>query len=386
MIVKTIKADSADEMAELMDKAISGDFIPTLAVVFLSVKRNAELVCKLLDEKGILIFGATTAGEFIDGDIGQESITLMLMDMDAANFRVGFYETGKKTKHEISKELAGEGKAMFDNPGFIVVSGGIDSIGENIISGLEKILGKDIAIYGGMAGDDLNLNETFVFTNNNISNNALVAVIVDLNKISLQGHSTCGWEPTGSSKTVTRSRENIIYTIDDVPALDQVIDFLGVDLNLYSSKEIVVNIGSYFPFYIVKDDVFHIMRTAMFVNKEDRSMICAGLVTEGAEIYFSLPPGMREIEKLSDEFYQLKKEKQPEADALIMFSCISRYISLNQLVSIEIEKVKGIWDCPLIGFFSYGEFGRPLNAGKSTLNNSNEFHNNTCSIVVIKEK
>jgi hypothetical protein len=386
MIVITIKGDTADEIAEILNKTISKDFIPTLAFVFMSVKRDSGKVCKLLDERGILIFGATTAGEFIDGEIGQESITIMLLDMNPAHFRVVFYETEKDTKNAISKKLANDGKEMFDKPGFIVVSGGINSIGENIISGLEEILGKDIAIYGGMAGDDLNLNETFVFTNNKISNNALVAVIVDTEKINLQGHSTCGWEPIGKSRTVTGSSKNIIYTIDNLPALDQVIEFLGVDINLYSSKEIVIDIGAYFPFYIVKDEVFHIMRTAMFVNKEDRSLICAGLVPEGSEIYFSLPPDRQVIDNLNKEFYQLKKEKQPEAEALIMFSCISRFISLNNLVNAEIENVKEIWNCPLIGFFSYGEFGKSLNSGNSAKSVRNEFHNNTCSIVVIKEK
>ncbi len=37
------------------------------------------------------------------------------------------------------------------------------------------------------------------------------------------------------------------------------------------------------------------------------------------------------------------------------------------------------WNAPLIGFFSYGEFGKSKN-GK------HEFHNNTCCVVVLKEK
>ena len=80
-----------------------------------------------------------------------------------------------------------------------------------------------------------------------------------------------------------------------------------------------------------------------------------------------------------DECKEVKKERQQEADALIMFSCISRHLSFGILMTEEIEQVKQVWDAPMVGFFSYGEFGKSK-TGK------HEFHNNTCCVVALKEK
>ncbi len=128
-----------------------------------------------------------------------------------------------------------------------------------------------------------------------------------------------------------------------------------------------------------REDVAPVMRTAMFANREDRSLICAGNVPQGSKIKFSLPPDFDAIEKVVEECNELKIEKQQEADALIMFSCISRHLSFGVLMSEEIEQVQQVWNAPMIGFFTYGEFGKSK-TGK------HEFHNNTCCIVALKEK
>lgn len=69
MKAKSIQGKSLDEIQSALTESMADDFKPTLAIVFLSVKQDIQAISKLLDEKGIQIFGATTAGEFIDGDI-----------------------------------------------------------------------------------------------------------------------------------------------------------------------------------------------------------------------------------------------------------------------------------------------------------------------------
>jgi hypothetical protein len=64
---------------------------------------------------------------------------------------------------------------------------------------------------------------------------------------------------------------------------------------------------------------------------------------------------------------------------VILFSYISRYLSVGVMTGEEIGRVMSVWNAPVIGFFCYGEFGRSK-GGK------HEFHNNTCCVVVLKEK
>ncbi len=379
MKAKTIKGNSLEEIELQINESISASFNPSLAILFMSIQLDNKKVCDFLDAKGVAIFGASTAGEFIDGEIGQGSIVIMLLDMDPAFFKVIFMETGDSTTYEIANKIGNEGKNLFVNPAFLIASGGITTDGEKIIAGVEEAVGKEVTIYGGMAGDDLNLTESFVFSNGKISDNGLVAIIIDEDKMSLTGIATCGWKPIGTIRTVTKSEGPIVYTIDDEPALELVIKYLGVKFDLDSRKDVVLNIGAYFPLQLERENAESVMRTVMFVNKEEHSLICAGNVPQGSKLRFSLPPDFDVIDKVVEDCNELKGTLQTQGDAMIMFSCISRQLSFGQMISEEIERVQQVWNCPLIGFFSYGEMGKSKK-GK------HEFHNNTCCLVVLKEK
>ena len=379
MISKTIKAKSTEAISLEIDTAISNGFKPTLAVVFLSFKQDWETISRLLGKKDIAVFGATTAGEFIDGDIEEGSIVIMLLDIKPEYFKLTFLETGEISTFENAKQLGKEGKKTFKNPAFIVVSGWLSQDGENIIDGITNGCDSEVTIFGGMAGDNMLLKGPVVFTNDKSSDKGLLGLIIDEDKIEINGIATCGWKAIGTTKTITKSEGNIVYTIDNKPALDMIRKYLGVDYDFDTGKEIVTQIGAYYPLQMERENVAPVMRTAMLANREDRSLICAGNVPQGSKIKFSLPPDFDAIETVIEECNQLKVEQQQNADALIMFSCISRHLSFGILMSEEISQVQYVWKEPKVGFFTYGEFGKSK-TGK------HEFHNNTCCVVALKEK
>jgi hypothetical protein len=379
MKTKSIEGKSTEEIQSALAESTNDGFKPTLAIVFLSIKQDREAVCEILNKQGVTIFGATTSGEFISGEIRQGSIVIMLIDIDPTHFRILFLETGEHTTFENSKKLGSEGKKIFSNPAFIIASGWLHIDGEHIVEGIVDGAGSEVTIFGGMAGDDLVLSGPFVFTNHKSSNKGLVAIIIDEDNIEIKGIATCGWKPIGTTKTVTKSIGNIVYTIDDKPALDMVVKYLGVDINLNAGNDVVTQIGAYYPLQLERENVAPVMRTAMFANKEDHSLICAGNVPQGSKVRFSLPPDFDVIDKVVEECTELKDEQMQDADAVIMFSCISRYLSFGVMTGEEIERVIKVWNAPFVGFFSYGEFGKSK-TGK------HEFHNNTCCVVALKEK
>lgn len=379
MKAKSIKGDSTEQIKSALEEASNDGFSPTLAIVFLSIKQDREAICKLLEEKNIAIFGATTAGEFIDGEIGEESIAIMLIDMKPEHFKLTHIETGDFETREIAKKIGEEGSATFRNPAFIVASGGISTDGEMIVRGIEDAIGPKVTIFGGLAGDDFTMTGTYVFTNGKYKINGLVALILDEDHMQIAGLATSGWQPVGTVRTITKSEGNVVYTIDDQPALDVVIKYMGVNKNIDELKEVIVNVGSEFPMQLQRDGAEPVIRAPLFANKEDRSLVCAGSVPEGSKIRFSLPPDYNVIEKVIEECETVKENELPNAEAMIMFSCKARHLSLGPMVSDEINSVKDVWNAPMAGFFSYGEMGKATK-GK------HEFHNNTCSLVVLAEK
>ena len=366
-------------MLKTLKQTLNDGFAPSLAIVFLSIKHNDQELSSYLNSKGIQVFGATTSGEFIDGTIEEHSIALMLLDINPEHFKLVFLETGAQSSFDNAKKLGQFGKETFADAAFIIASGWLSQDGEAIIEGITEGYGEEVTIFGGMAGDDLHLKGPKVFTLNKNSDKGIVALIIDQSKIEINGIATCGWKPIGTTKTITKSEGNIVYTIDDKPALDMIMKYLGIEIEVESGKEIVTQLSSYYPLQMERPGVSPVMRTAMFANKEDRSLICAGNVTQGSKVRFSLPPDFDAIEAVVGECEQLKSSVQLEADALIMFSCISRRLSFGVMMSEELEQVQEVWNAPMIGFFSYGEYGKSK-TGK------HEFHNNTCCIVALKEK
>ena len=89
-------------------------------------------------------------------------------------------------------------------------------------------------------------------------------------------------------------------------------------------------------------------------------------------------PGFEVIEETKKEFINYKNG-QPEADAVMVFSCAGRQLTLGPYVSEEINNIKSIWNAPLAGFFCYGEIGKVVSG-------DHEFHNMTCSLATLKEK
>ena len=69
----------------------------------------------------------------------------------------------------------------------------------------------------------------------------------------------------------------------------------------------------------------------------------------------------------------------PEADALVVFSCAGRLVSLGPLMSEEIEGVRNVWDVPMAGMFSNAELARATDGNL-------EMHNLTTCCVLLKER
>ena len=386
MKAKSIKGKSTEEIQSGLRESMADGFKPTLAIVFISVKQDREAISGLLEEKGIQIFGATTAGEFIDGEMEGGSIVMLLLDMNPAYFKLEFLETSQDTAFEDAIKHGNTGKETFTNPAFIIANSGVTLDGEPFVEGIIQGFGKhpssedgEVTIFGGKAGDDMALESTFVFTNGKSSNCALIALLIDEAKIDVNGIATCGWQAIGTTKTVTKSEGSIVYTIDDKPALDMLMNYLGVEIKPDGKREIVTFLSSwYYPLQVERENADPVIRTAMFANSEERSLICSGKVPQGSKIKFSMPPDFDSIDTVIQECRSIKDEAQ-QADALIMFSCVSRYLSFGVVMKEEIEQVQKIWDAPMAGFFSYGEYGKSK-TGKY------DYHNNTCCLVTLKEK
>ncbi len=376
MKAKSIKGNSATEIQSALAQSMADGFTPTLAMVFLSVKQDRKAVCKILDDAGIAIFGATTHGEFTGEGVTAGQIAIMLLDINPAYFTIFFEEFSEKNYRETTQSIAKKSLGYFNNPSFLIAGSNLNTDAEELLHGFEDIIGKQVNVFGGMAGDDFAFKEQFVFNNNNESNNGIVVIAFDGDIISIKGRATCGWNPIGTVKTVTKSIGNHVYTIDDVPVLGLLMKYGGYENVTAESWALEHSIA--LTLQLQRETGDPVMRAGLNVDWEDNSYYCAGVVPQGSKVRFSLPPDFDSIEKVIKGCQDLKAKEIMEADALLLFSCGGRLVSLGPLISDEIEGVRKVWEVPIAGMFSNAELARATNGDL-------EMHAFTACTVVLKE-
>lgn len=379
MNAKSIQGKSPNEIQAALQESVADGFQPTLAVVFLSVKQDINAICEILDKRNIAIFGATTHGEFIDAQLGKESVAILLMDLNSDYFSVLFSEYPDKNYREVASTLAKEAQQLFPNPTFLMSFSNLETDAEQLLFGFEDVIGKDVNVFGGGAGDDYNFQEPFVFTNSKSSNCGMVALVFDQDKVEINGKAVCGWKAMGTEKTVTKSEGNHVFTVDDIPVLDLTAKYGGIDDISPDNKDLMMEIATNFPLQLQRESGIPVMRPGLLVDWNDHSFYCSGTVPQGAKVRFSLPPDFDVIDEVIQTAQNMKNDETPEADALVLFSCGGRILALGPLMKQEIEGVNKVWDVPMVGMFSNAELGR---ATEGNL----EMHNLTTCCVVLKEK
>ena len=382
MKAKSIKGNSTEEIKSALEQSMADGYMPTLAVVFISIKQDIETVSNLLDQHGIRIFGATTGGEFIDGNIGSGTIAILLLDMNPTNFIVMLEDYRDKGPEILTKTMALKAKERFKNPTFIL-SVSIEmaisvGMGEPILRAIESVAGSDTEIWGGRAGDDFLFDETVVFTNNISLKRGILLLVLDGDKILVKGHAASGQKPIGTEKTITKMADNWIYELDNQPATDMVMKYLG--LKLTEEETIAFNPINYnIMFSVAREKGDPIIRGLGAFNWKEKAVFILASIKEGDKVRFTLQPDFEIVEEVISNAEKMKRDEMPLADALLMFSCIGRLGQFGPMAGDELEGIRNVFKVPMAGFFTYGEYGRVKNG-------NNEFHNSTCCWVALKEK
>jgi FIST N domain. len=211
MQAKTIHGSTPEDIRRDLLQSQSDGFSPTLAIVFISIKQDRKAVGDLLQQEGIDMIGATSSGEFINGHQSEGETVVMLLDIPKSDYCILFEDIGERTLPAAATNMARKALQKFDQPAFILCStllaaNGQMIDGENLIRSIEQIVGPQVNLFGGMAGDDITFTGAYVFTHDQSTDYGMVALVLDETKISLRGVAISGWQPLGVSRTVPKVR------------------------------------------------------------------------------------------------------------------------------------------------------------------------------------
>lgn len=379
MKAKSIKGKTPEEIKKALDECISDDFKPTLAIIILSNIEDSEQLQSIFEEKSISIFGITAPQKFTEQGIESDDIAAMIMDMKPEYFRIVLNDYGESSAYKAGHQTGITGKSLFANPGFIISPIDFRMSGEELIRGLTDAAGQCVTIMGGVAGNPDDFSG-ILFTNAFSSKGGVLALIIDRDKILISGLAVSGWKPVGTTKKITKCEGSWVFTIDNEPAMNVIQRFLGDEVIISTNQGsglLPTDLG--YPLQFERESGNVIMKPALLFNPADQSIMMGGEVKEGDQFRFSLPPDFDVIDKVVQSTRTIKEKDMPEADAMLIFSCIGRLGTFGPLIKTELEGLAATWNKPMLGFFSLGEFGK-LDEGQC------EFHGTTVSWVALKEK
>lgn len=386
MKAKSITGGSTAEIHTSFLKSLADGFKPTLAIVFISIKQDRIKVVEILHQQGIDVLGATSCGEFINGHQTEGGAAILLLDIPRDSYTILLEEIGSRTIEDAAAQLGQYALQQFKNPSLIICSTGMSTKGEffdgeSLVKQIEKTIGPERIFFGGMAGDDMTFTGTYVFTNSNETSLGVSALVLDSNKIQLSGLATTGWKPMGISRSVTKSIDNRLYTIDGKPAVEMYLRYLGKEEKKADEEfNVFEELGFTYPFITERESGGEtVLRSPLKIDHKENALVLDIGMPEGTKFWFSMPPDFDIVDEILEEATLLKESKGTGADALLIFSCAGRPPVLGPLVTAENNGLANVWKIPMAGFFTYGEYGR-------TKKGKQEFHSGACCWVALKEK
>jgi hypothetical protein len=236
------------------------------------------------------------------------------------------------------------------------------------------VLGSDVCLTGGLAGDGASFQTTKVGLNANPSTGKVVAVGFYGDRIRIGHGSVGGWDAVGPQRIVTRSEGNTLYDLDGQAALDLYKDYLGAEAANLPASALLFPLRIHPP----GKPKASLVRTVVGVDASKKAMIFAGTIPQGhiAQVMIGNFDHL-----IAGAGRAAKKAAQPNAKLAILVSCIGRKLLLGQRIGDEVEAVAEVLGehCRTTGFYSYGEIA-PMESLSVC-----DLHNQTMTITTFAE-
>jgi hypothetical protein len=328
------------------------------------------------------IIGCSSAGEIFGSRISDNSLSVGVMKFDKTPLKIATMEiTDAKNSEKVGEAIAQQLDSD-DLRGIFVLSEGLNVNGSELVTGLNKTK-QPVVITGGLAGDGARFKHTWAIYNGKIVRNHIVAAGFYGKHIHIGHGSRGGWDIFGPERHITRSTNNILYELDNRPALELYKEYLGEKAAGLPAT------GLLYPLAIRKDssDQKQLVRTILAVDEKEQALIFAGDIPSGylAQLmranFDRLITGANEAGELAAASL-LEKNKSLDGPVLsVAISCVGRRLLLGERTEEETEST--LESLPpktqQIGFYSYGELS-PYANGHCDL------HNQTMTLTTICEE
>ncbi len=324
---------------------------------------------------GATVLFGSTAGEIHNNAIHDNTCVVTAIEFEKSSIytvkgNIKDYDSSLDAGKSLVESLPRKGLRLV----FILSDGSLVN-GSDLVTGINQVLGNEIPVAGGLAGDGDKFENTLVGLNEDIAEGNIVAVGFYGEDLVVGCGSKGGWGQFGPTRTITRSDKNVLYEIDGENALELYKKYLGEYAEQLPGSSLL------FPLSIETDGQ-EIVRTILNIDTENKTMTFAGNLPEGAKVRLM----KANLDSLVDAAYDAAEissmDTPRKGDVLsILISCVGRKIIFGNRIEEELDAAREVLgdDAIITGFYSYGEIS-PFSSFMKC-----ELHNQTMTITSISE-
>jgi hypothetical protein len=322
-----------------------------------------------------VVVGCSTSGEIDQATIVDDSVSAVAVRFEHTRLRGARTALGSAADSfaagaRLGSELRGDDlRAVF------VLSEGLGVNGTELVRGLNAGLPPGVLVTGGLAGDGDRFGHTWVLAGGRAEAGTVVAVGLYGERLRVSHGSKGGWDTFGPERLVTRSEGNVLYALDDRPALALYKEYLGARAAELPASALL------FPLALRAPDAAgtSIVRTVLAVDEAAQSMTFAGDIPTGH--FAKLMRANFDRLVLGAQAAATEALADHDGPSLsLAISCVGRRLVLGARAEEEVEAT--LSELPggssQLGFYSYGELS-PLASGRC------ELHNQTMTLTVLSE-
>ncbi|MEA2687099.1 MAG: hypothetical protein QOE93_2294 [Actinomycetota bacterium] len=362
-------------------QAIGGRDDAKLVVVFCSESYDLDALSKgICSEAGDApVIGCSTAGEIATAGPSDAGIVVVALGGPGFSVATGVATDSSgdlRTATATAVRACMEGMERRAHSVVLLLTDGLGGDQMEVVRGAYGVVGAEIPLVGGCAGDDLKMKGTYQLFDGRVLRDSVVAAALSSDGPIGIGVRH-GWRRVGQPMLVTGSGGNRVYSLDDQPALDVYMRMADAPLAAYEDPDAFTRFALTHPLGISRRSGEEV-RFVAGAGYADRSLACIASVPQGGLAWIMEGDSESVLEATDgacgDALAQL--DGQP-ALGLVAFDCIARRGVLGDAgIHQEIARIASYaGGAPVAGFYTYGEIART--------SGSRGFHNQTLVVLAL---
>ncbi|HET9442093.1 MAG TPA: FIST N-terminal domain-containing protein [Acidimicrobiales bacterium] len=327
---------------------------------------------------GVPLVGCSTAGEISASGPGDAGVVITALGgpgftvaTAAARARDGDLRDAGALAARCAERLPASGHRVL-----LLLTDGLAGDQQEVVRGAYQVVGAEIPLVGGCAGDGLKMRSTLQVHGTEVLDNAVVAAAI-ASDAPIGIGVRHGWRRVGEPMVVTASGGNRVHALDGRPALDVYLDRLEAPAEARTDPAAFTRFAITHPLGLSRRSGEEV-RFVGGADFADHALVCIAEVPQGGQAWI--------MEGDDDSVLAATDAACGDALAsldgqrplgLLAFDCIARRGVLGDAgIEREVGRIASFaGGAPVAGFYTYGEIARTRGI--------TGFHNQTLVVLAI---